>query len=110
MATRRTLDSIPPGWIEYEADLTPVAACDDGVELTDPAEIAAFCNAAWARDADYREARRVIGEVAPQVDLDVDVSRQDVNGVVELSVGVFDIAPIREAVGAVIPESRLKVF
>ena len=106
MATRRTLDSIPPGWIEYEADLTPVAACDDGVELTDPAEIAAFCNATWARDADYLAAMGIIAGIAP----DAEVSRQCVNGVVELSVGVLDIAPIREAVGAVIPESRLKVF
>ena len=103
MATRRTLDSIPPGWIEYEADLTPVAACDDGVELADPAEISAFCNAVWARDADYLAAMEIIGE-------GVEATRQCVNGVVEISLTVLDPTPYREAVAAVIPESRLKVF
>lgn len=106
MATRRTLDSIPPSWIEYEADLTPVAACNNGVEITDPAEVSAFCQAVWARDADYVAAMGIIAGISP----DAEVSRQCVNGVVELSVGADDLAPIREAVAAVIPESRVRIF
>lgn len=107
MATRRTLDSIPPGWIEYEADLTPVAAFSNGAPVTDPAEIAAFCNAAWARDADYLAAMQIINGIGPE---GLDVSRQCVNGVVELCIGVLDPTPYREAVAAVIPESRVRIF
>lgn len=107
MATRRTLDSIPPGWIEYEAGLTPVAAFSDGMAITDPAEIAAFCQAVWARDADYLAAMEIINGIGPE---GIDSSRQCVNGMVEISLTVLDPTPYREAVAAVIPESRVRIF
>lgn len=107
MATRRTLDSIPPGWIEYEADGTPVRASENGVEITDPAEVAAFCNAVWGRDADYVTAMTIINGIGPE---GVEVTRQCVNGIVEISVMVLDPTPYREAVAAVIPETRVRIF
>ena len=101
------LDSIPPGWIEYEADLTPVGAGEDGVAFTDPDQIAAYCQAAWARDADYLAAMEIINGIGPE---GIDSSRQCVNGIVEISLTVMDPAPYREAVAAVIPETRVRIF
>lgn len=117
---RITPQSIPAMWFEFDEWPVAIRCSVAGEVFTtlspdpdqpdaahDPARVEAETAAYLARNADYVAACRVLEGMGLADD---QVSRQCVNGVVELSLMVLDPTPYREAVAAVIPESRVRIF